>query len=303
MKLKTYTFSAIILLFGSSFISNAQNDTLTDIFPGINYGLSPVTGGGFVSGNNGYGDLAKMQLFDENYGVTGTGEINSILFAIPFKQDNGGSFEAVIMEDNNGVPGNVLGSKKVYLSTIDTAMTSFKLIKGGWLSNLNVKFDAPINIPSNNKFWVCMVLPNTQVDLVAVFSGEEGSFQDASTHVGEIWNDGTFHYFDGQSDTWKMKVSLAMFPTVTFGPLGTDSNQFLNVSVYPNPAQNKLNIKSNNRINSITIYDLSGKQVQEFLFNQTDQNEINISDLNSGMYSIRIEDCNGAIGNSHFEKL
>ena len=60
MKKGLLTIGAILAL---SLSINAQVDTLSEFFTGTPtvYG---VTAGGTVSGNNAYGDLQKMQLFD-----------------------------------------------------------------------------------------------------------------------------------------------------------------------------------------------------------------------------------------------
>ncbi len=54
---------------------------------------------------------------------------------------------------------------------------------------------------------------------------------------------------------------------------------------YPNPAKNYINIKSNEKIKNITIYNIKGKQVKSNITN----NKINISDLAKGTYFLRFK--------------
>ena len=60
--------------------------------------------------------------------------------------------------------------------------------------------------------------------------------------------------------------------------------------LFPNPAQENLQIIiSNNRnINDITILDLTGKQIKNISVNNTSNININVSDLQKGIYFVRI---------------
>ncbi|MHC1707330.1 MAG: T9SS type A sorting domain-containing protein [Bacteroidales bacterium] len=72
-----------------------------------------------------------------------------------------------------------------------------------------------------------------------------------------------------------------------------------NVSVYPNPAENILNITSNTTISKVAIYNVSGTQVKESL---NEFHQINVSDLANGVYLLRITDINGTTVNTRFIK-
>ena len=305
MKLKVYTFSSFILLFFSSLVSRAQNDTLTDIFPGSNYHIYMGQGQqGYISGNNIFGDKAKLQRFDESYGVSSSGKINGLALAIPIKNDVGGFIDVAIWEDVNGVPGNVLATQRVFLADIDTAKNAFKIIKGGWFSNLNAKFDMAVNIPANRTFWAGVFLPQNTNDFVAIFTSEAGSFPNANTHVGEIWKDDTFHFFSGEQDSWHLDAALAIFPTVTFNQMNTESVTSDELQVYPNPTQEFIELSGNSTIKRVAIYDITGQKIREISDEKFTENAvISVSDLSNGRYLLRIEDQDGNLRNAHFEKL
>jgi len=62
------------------------------------------------------------------------------------------------------------------------------------------------------------------------------------------------------------------------------------VEIYPNPATNELHVKIRTTITTsvtITIYDLQGKPVKQFITNQND-NIIYISDLQQGVYGVSL---------------
>jgi hypothetical protein len=61
--------------------------------------------------------------------------------------------------------------------------------------------------------------------------------------------------------------------------LGTGDLNSFNISIYPNPVQNILYINSEFPIEHITIYTLQGQ-----LINETTNNQIDVSKLNSGIY-------------------
>ncbi|MBC3847274.1 T9SS type A sorting domain-containing protein [Winogradskyella echinorum] len=61
-------------------------------------------------------------------------------------------------------------------------------------------------------------------------------------------------------------------------------SELAELTLYPNPAKNKVNIVSSNPIDSVEVYDILGKQVRAL--NNT--NEIDVSNLNAGIYLFKI---------------
>ena len=61
-----------------------------------------------------------------------------------------------------------------------------------------------------------------------------------------------------------------------------------NLSVYPNPVSDMLNINYNENITKLTIYDVAGRSVKSIATNNS-MNSINVSDLKSGTYLLSIE--------------
>ncbi|WP_309641060.1 T9SS-dependent choice-of-anchor J family protein [Flavobacterium sp.] len=74
--------------------------------------------------------------------------------------------------------------------------------------------------------------------------------------------------------------------------LSTDTFFKSNFSVFPNPTSNVLNITNNSdsAINNIQVTDINGRIVKEVKINT---NQINISELNAGVYLLKISTDNG----------
>src|SRR6187402_3426331 len=85
MKKTLLALTAVITAFSLS-----AQDTLTEFFTGT-VTFYAAQEGGYVTGNNGYGDLAKGMRYNEQIGLNGGGTINSVLFSVPGKVDAGGA--------------------------------------------------------------------------------------------------------------------------------------------------------------------------------------------------------------------
>lgn len=99
------------------------------------------------------------------------------------------------------------------------------------------------------------------------------------------WND-----ISTAQTTATLRIDSINFSSV----LSTKSFEAVGLSVYPNPVNNAFTIESKNdlAINSLTISDINGRTVKTINVNAID-NEINISELNSGIYFLNIDTNNG----------
>lgn len=87
---------------------------------------------------------------------------------------------------------------------------------------------------------------------------------------------------------------------VTTSTLSTAENLLSknNVSIYPNPTSDYLNIKSAQNISGIKIFDASGKMVSSF--SKTDR--INVSELVKGTYFVTVKNADGTSSTHKFIK-
>jgi hypothetical protein len=75
------------------------------------------------------------------------------------------------------------------------------------------------------------------------------------------------------------------------GPVGIDENTKLNVSIYPNPATEKLHFSSQFNLQSYTMSDLTGKVIEIGKTNSS--NEIYVEHFSNGVYFVEFENEEG----------
>ena len=74
--------------------------------------------------------------------------------------------------------------------------------------------------------------------------------------------------------------------------VGIEENEDNNISIFPNPAKDMLNITSEKAINQIDVYDVNGKLVKSYT---NVNNNINIKDLATGVYMLNITTEDGQV--------
>jgi len=288
------------LMLGS--LTYAQVDTLTSHFVGAPTIYVPdqvnPQDSGYISGNNAYGDLAKFQLFDGTFGVAGGGTITSVLLGVAIKLDGGGSFQVGIWSDNAGQPGNVaspLAISTVTLASVDTTLAGYSVANGTAFYNVAVNFGAAATIPAGNKFWAGVILP-TGANELALYSSnlQTNPFAAATTHTGEFWDDGSFHTF-GDPQNWNAAVALAIYPVVNF-TASVDEN-LIDAVVYPNPANDVLNINATEDVVSIKVITMDGKVVATSATTTVD-----VTTLTAGMYLFEAVTVSGKVARGSFAK-
>lgn len=77
----------------------------------------------------------------------------------------------------------------------------------------------------------------------------------------------------------------------------SDNNMSTTFSVYPNPTRGILNITTEEQLEKIEVYNYIGQKVIE-----STQLQINITQLNSGMYLLKVYGENGQVGIKRFIK-
>ncbi len=70
--------------------------------------------------------------------------------------------------------------------------------------------------------------------------------------------------------------------------VGVENPAEITFSVFPNPTTGMLYVQSSEPVQQIVIYDLSGRQIMSCNGQAEQLNAINVNNLNSGIYFIRI---------------
>ena len=81
---------------------------------------------------------------------------------------------------------------------------------------------------------------------------------------------------------------------------GISDNELLNVSMYPNPTVDRLNISASNTIKNASIFNILGKKVMSLEINKNSES-IDVSSLASGIYLIKYQ-LDNATGTAKFIK-
>lgn len=284
-----------IAVVAAGFSANAQVDTLSEFFAG-NPDLFGAQSGGYVTGNNGYGDLEKGMRFNSATGLTSGGTLTNVLAWIPVTINTTGTATCtakVYSFNSTTAFGTLLGSQTLNLSTIDTTLASGYSFAGGRPFNANFVFSTPVTV--SNDILVMIEMPTTAGDTIAIVSNNPGEFANAATHTFEKWEDGSLNNF---ATAWQggMNVSLAIYPVVNM--VASIEENVIEASVYPNPANDVLNIKVvNEEIASVAIVSLDGKVVAT-----STSNSVNVADLTAGMYMYQVTTVSGKLANGNFAK-
>ena len=99
----------------------------------------------------------------------------------------------------------------------------------------------------------------------------------------------TFTASDNSGNSASTQVEVTIFD-----PLSISENNFENMFVYPNPVKDILNIQNVYSNSTISLFDILGKNYEINVINDFQNNRLslNMSNLDTGIYFIRIQDIN-----------
>lgn len=203
--------------------------------------------------------------------------------------------------------GNLIWAKKVGSSknvdskSIDVDNSGNVYISGHYTQTLDAD---PLNnvvaLPSYGLDDVFAAKLNSNGDLIWTthFGGDQGDYGRGiavNKVTAEIYVTGAFQStadFDilptvaqlvsfGDRDAFVLKLDNGILSS-------NQIDEVSNFSIFPNPALNELNIKSDHQIDNIQVYDLSGKQIKSWGFESTQSYyTIQIDFLDNGTYMLK----------------
>jgi hypothetical protein len=264
------------------------------------YGVGAGGVGGYVAGDNKYGDLEKAQKYSlANYSLTLPATINQTYLYIGTKKAGGpgtGLISVKIYADNAGAPGTLLGTS--------IAVPVASLTASSYSTNI-FTFSTPVNL-TTSIFYTSVDFSNAGLDTLSLVSTKNSTVTPcALTDTLNSWeaysSPVTFALIKCD---WGLSIDLGIFPVVTGTQLTTGINNTLNanlsvLSAFPNPASDELSISYALNTSSnveIEIYDMTGKLISTTKLGKLEvgnhKSQLDISNLNSGlyMYSVKLED-------------
>lgn len=235
--------------------------------------------GGFVCGNSVLNTPEKAQKY---YWTDSSKTLTAIAFWFGQKiqSNTPGQIRAKVYRVNpqTGAPSDLIATSPTKpMNAIDTS------------DNLTV-----LNLASSvvlpDTFFVALDLsllsPGDSAGLLSTrdgcFSGEQLAWEQDSTGAWVPFNDGT------SITSWGLDIDMAIFPMGDFG-LHTGAPPILesSISVFPNPAREKLFIQTNGKPADVWISDCSGRLVYSAHVNRstfTHEIEVDTRNLRSGIY-------------------
>ena len=119
---------------------------------------------------------------------------------------------------------------------------------------------------------------------------ESGDWEQRTVTIDGNWAGQTiyiaFQHHDCTDMYW-MKID-----NISVTPLTGVENHELNTTIFPNPANNVLNINANSNINRVEVYNMMGQMVG--MYDVNDMNtQINTMSFANGVYTVKIETENG----------
>jgi uncharacterized protein YjdB len=146
-----------------------------------------------------------------------------------------------------------------------------------------------INTAGGSLQMLASVLPSNADDNSVTWSvtNETGAATINTTGLLTAVSDGTVTVTATANDGSGISGSIVI--TISNQSLGfAEINANKTIEIYPNPVKETFRIKGANETSSLKIYNLLGKEVKEVTISNVNDQQINISDLNNGIYLLYI---------------
>ncbi|MFN3909257.1 MAG: T9SS type A sorting domain-containing protein [Flavobacterium sp.] len=227
------------------------------------FNASPTTRTwGWNNVNDVNGNLSPDQII--NIFPPATAEIkNDWLFTKPFSFTEGNSYEVSIKFNSfNLNPNDLFPNDNIELFILDAPSSTATLQQSIYLNNAFAPATATVG-----------ALYSTAYNGV-------GTFVPSST--------GTYYIGIKGSSTVANRTVLMLFDLNVSETLTINENKLSTFSIFPNPTYNSFSVSNDNNknIQQISILDINGRLVKTFGANQ---NNYDISDLNTGIYMVEIK--------------
>lgn len=253
--------------------------------------------GGYVVGNNCYGDLAKANFFaNASYSALASPSVTGC-FVFFYKK-------AGLNIGTHGVPTNSVGLKFYNGTMAGGPTTQFGTTTNAPFASIATVFSptsnigsfqytfAPIALPVGG-FFSSITLPTASGDTAVIYQQYQASTTSGWEFDGTTW-------FDMKAN-WGATINfeLCLFPVLKCSPLGIKANELEHFfTLVPNPSNGVFSLVSTlSTINfDLTVTNAIGQQIiSKKNVSGASVNEINLTDNNSGLYFVTITSGNNTI--------
>jgi PKD repeat protein len=255
-------------------------DTLSNISTGDVLGAKSVAGTwGYYAGQNG----KKIKAYADYFHTYTFSQVRGLL--VPVTQSVYGEVNSrvtfCVWDDDNGMPGEELGSKKVYIRDLSAGQTAL------------VRFDSPIEVPGPFHVGFKVSYPDNNNDDVS----------DDLFVVPVVTNrpyDGLNTMSVQKNGVWYSATNLLSFNTsLPIEPVSCLENDIEDldaengtIDVYPNPTSGLLNISFENMQDvdgyDVEMFDALGRMVSSIKVSGAADYSMDISSYPEGLYIVRI---------------
>lgn len=259
------------------------------------YTVSAANGGGYVGGNNGYGDLAKASFMPGSM-LQPASTVSGVI--AQFYRDttnnlgtkgSGNVTMSIMGGDTTTGPGSSLGSVTVPLSTVISSG-----VQAGISLLYSFTFTAAVSAPSTG-FFSSLTLPTATGDTAVLFIGDGDPGMPVPDLAWELWSPSPWISF---GDSWSLPASLSLYPVVCYNTTRIHNNSLeAGFGMYPNPTNGLLNF-------AIALPEATTLRVNvsnslgQVVFAATEENvqggvfKYDLSSLPKGIYTASISDSN-----------
>lgn len=246
--------------------------------------------GGYITGNNGYGDKEKMmacRLDDYHMSLPAKTDTIYALFSHKHVAGNGVVQARVYACDANGKPGALLGSSaELRVATINTS----------GVIPVAFGFASPVTI-TTEKFYVSVDFAGLYAtgDTLALLNVEDGCADTDTSSAWERWED---NRLISLAESWPYRTDLAIFPSVLANGVAVQQTATKNdfaASCYPVPAKGNMTVCFTGQEHGtavVMLKDITGKVIsrQAALTEKGEAYRIpfEVSNVDHGIYFIEV---------------
>jgi hypothetical protein len=235
---------------------------------------------GYLAGHNSYLNRSKAERFSSlpaSKQITGA----RLRFGMAKFANANSKITVKAWASNNGLPGNVLAEKDVFINQINT---------NGFT---NVNFDSPIMIFDSLVF-IGFEMTYASEDTVALLASDLLAAS-ANNFAFEQFENGSWHAFNQNPPSWGFSTSLAI-QAVLCSPLGDEKIVLSKnvIDVFPNPSQGDVQLsyymekKPENL--QVNVFNINGQLQAKAQFRAEGSGTfaLDLQKLNNGVYIIEI---------------